>query len=418
MAPREPRCPVMSTAAQAMSRAALEDKLFAAKLKLMGHDDYIRWSGVMTMGSTYLVDSIPTAMTDGRNEWYGTEFVRELGVRELRFVILHENLHKMARHLIVWEDLHKEDPELANQACDHWINLTLHDLDPVEKFTAHPRREGERMGCHDPRFRGMDTKQIFDILKQEKQNQAGQAGPAGFDTHDWEGASKLTEKEKEQLSKDVDRAMRQGAAAAHRAGVGSDGSSRLFGQLLAPKVDWREQLRQFVSSNTRAKDVSSWRKVNRRLVSEGIYLPSLIGERVRSVVVGVDTSGSIGSKELTAFLSEVAGIAEGVQPEKLHLFYWDSHVAGHEVYGVGGSSLSDLRLSTKPAGGGGTDPRCVIEAIAKLGDPRPDCVVMLTDGYITDWGVWPSGVPLLWVVCGSGGRNIMAPVGQTIHMDN
>lgn len=397
-----------------MSTAALEDKLFAAKLSLLRHEDYIRWSGVLMMGSTYLVDSVPTAMTDGRNEWYGTEFVRELGVRELRFVILHENLHKMARHLIVWEELHKEDPELANQACDHWINLTLHDLDPGEKFIAHPRRDGERMGCYDPRFRGMDTKQIFDVLKKEKkEGQAGQEGKAGFDTHDWEGAGKLSKEEREQLSKDVDRAMRQGEAAAHRAGVGADASSQLFGQLLAPKVDWRAQLRQFVTANMRAKDVSSWRKVNRRFVSEGIYLPSLIGQKVRCVVVGVDTSGSIGSKEITAFLSEVAGIAEGVHPEKLHLFYWDTSIARHETYGDGGSSLSDLRLSTKPAGGGGTDPRCVIEAIAKLGDPRPDCVIMLTDGYVTDWGVWPAGVPLLWVICG---KNIMAPVGQTIHI--
>jgi hypothetical protein len=45
---------------------------------------------------------------------------------------------------------------------------------------------------------------------------------------------------------------------------------------------------------------------------------------------------------------------------------------------------------------------------------RPQCVVVLTDGYVGSWGNWD--VPVLWCVVGN--KNATAPVGQTIHVDN
>jgi predicted metal-dependent peptidase len=138
-------------------------------------------------------------------------------------------------------------------------------------------------------------------------------------------------------------------------------------------------------------------------------MPSLIGEKVGHLVVGVDTSGSIGINELSEFLSEVKGIAEDVAPDRVDLLYWDTEVAAHEEYDS--SSVSDIIQSTKPRGGGGTAPQCV-SAYLKDKNIKPECVVMLTDGYIGDWGSdWAS--PLLWCVVGS---NAMAPVGKTIHI--
>ena len=117
---------------------------------------------------------------------------------------------------------------------------------------------------------------------------------------------------------------------------------------------WREVLREYVKTMCRAKDTSSWRRVNRRFLSAGTYMPSLVGERVGRLVIAIDTSGSIGNHELAEFLGEVKGIAEEVKPSAVDLIYWDSAVASHEEYDE--MTVSNIVSSTQPKGGGGTSP--------------------------------------------------------------
>jgi predicted metal-dependent peptidase len=217
-----------------------------------------------------------------------------------------------------------------------------------------PMKDGKPFGLIDEKYRGMNTKQVFDALKQDMQDGGG---GEGFDEHDWDGAEEMTDQEKEELVKEIDRAIRQGQIAAKKVGKGAGGRDLELEGLMEPKVDWREVLREFVKSICNAKDASSWRRVNRRFVGSDIYLPTLIGERVGHIVIGIDTSGSIGGKELSDFLSEVKGIADEVRPEKVDLLYWDCEVAAHEEYDE--YSVANIVSSTKPRGGGGTSPSCV-----------------------------------------------------------
>jgi predicted metal-dependent peptidase len=113
-------------------------------------------------------------------------------------------------------------------------------------------------------------------------------------------------------------------------------------------------------------------------------MPSMIGESIGKIVVGIDTSGSIGDKELNEFLSEVVAICDDVSPSSIELLYWDTEVAGHETYNQG--DYKALVQSTKPAGGGGTHVGCVNQYIK---DKRiePEAIIILTDGYVEDdWG--------------------------------
>ena len=186
--------------------------------------------------------------------------------------------------------------------------------------------------------------------------------------------------------------------------------TRELGELLEPKVRWQDKLREYLSSLADGKDVSTWQKVNRRWLQHDMYMPSTVSESMGRIVIGVDTSGSIGGRELNAFLSEVKAICENVSPELVDLLYWDTSVAAHEVYAR--DSLDKLVSSTKPAGGGGTDASCVPIYIKERGI-KPECVVMLTDGYVSDWGTWQQ--PVLWCIVNGSSSN--APVGQTIHVD-
>ena len=80
-----------------------ERRLSKAKISIMRNPKFAMWSGLMTIGKTKVDDNIPTACTNGRDEIYGREFVRELDDRELAFVVLHENLHKAYRHMTTWK---------------------------------------------------------------------------------------------------------------------------------------------------------------------------------------------------------------------------------------------------------------------------------------------------------------------------
>ena len=396
-----------------------ERKLQKAKIALMRSPKFALLSGILMVGKTRVDDNIPTACTNGRDERYGRAFVKELSDKELNFLVAHEGYHKMYRHLTTWRKLHDEDHSLANSACDYVINLQLQDIDPSETLIAMPRykdgpHKGKRMGLCEERFRGMNTKQVFDILKQEKKDGGGGDGDGeGFDVHDWADAKNMTDAEKKELLKEVDQAIRQGIMAHQKiAGTGAGGLDRELEGLLEPKVDWREVLREFVKATCNAKDASSWRRVNRRFLSTGTYMPSMIGEKVGHLVVGVDMSGSIGAQEQAEFLSEVKAIAEDVNPEVVDLLYWDCEVARHEVYE--GAEVSNIVSSTKPRGGGGTSPSCV-SAYLKEKAIKPECIIILTDGYVGgDWGSdWTAEV--LW--CIVGGNDEVAPNGKTVHVE-
>ena len=402
-----------------------ERKLQKAKITVMRNPKFALLQGVMMVGKTHISETIPTACTNGRDEHYGRAFVKKMSDRELAFVIAHEAGHKMYRHLTTWTKLHKEDARLANNAMDYVINLMLKDLDPNESVIAMPRlaediagtkhKKGDFMGLVDERFRGMNTKQVYDILKEEKkeQGEGGGEGGDGFDDHDWEGAENLTEEEKQELAREIDQAIRQGLIAHQKnAGKGGGMLDRELEDLLAPKIDWREVLRDFVKATCSNKDTSSWRRVNRRFLSTGMYMPSMIGEKVGHLVVAIDTSGSIGGPELAEFLSEVQGIAEEVSPEVVDLIYWDGHVAGHEKYE--GGDVSNIVSSTKPRGGGGTDPSCVSQYL-KDENIKPECVIVLTDGYVPNWGYeWTA--PTMWVISG-GNTSAVSDNGKTIYLE-
>lgn len=399
-----------------LDKAKIERRVKKAKITLMRKPEFALWSGIMMVGKTEVRDGFPTACTNGRDEIYGTEFVHGLDDKELMFVVLHENLHKAFRHLHIWKKLHDEDARLANMACDYVINLILHKTDPQEQTIAIPRKDGKIYGLLDRKYEGLNTKQVFDLLKQEQEqgSGAGQNGEGnetgeGFDEHDWEGAQELTQEEVKELEREVDQALRQGQMTAQKlAGKGAGNMHRELGDLLEPQVDWREVLREFVTATCNARDASSWRRVNRRFLSMDMYMPSLIGERVGHIVVGVDTSGSISQQEISVFLSEVKAIAESVNPEKLDLLYWGHIIAGHEQYDS--ATMSTLVDSTKPSGGGGTDPTCVDEYM-KEHNIDPDCIIMLTDGYIGNWGSeWAK--PILWVIT----SDKTAPVGKSVNI--
>lgn len=410
--------------ATATSSLSAEQRIQKATAAIMRHPAYIAMAGVLMIGEKTVRDDVPTACTNGRDEYYGRAFVDQTNDAELRFLILHENFHKMLRDLDLWDYLYREDAQLAGLACDYIINGKLIRAHAEDKFATMTGPLA--VGCYDPKYDdAWDVLRVYNDLKQKRDEQGGGQGDEqgqgqsqgqgqgqgqgeqSFDEHDWEGAKELSADEKEALAKQIDEALRQGALVAGKAG----GSvNRDIEELLRPQVNWRDALREFMTTTCKGNDFGTWAKPNRRFVGAGIYMPSPISEKVEELVIAVDTSGSIGGKELTTFLSEVTGICDSVNPSRVRLLYWDSRVAGDESYEE--HNLQTLAHSTKPVGGGGTDVNCVT-AYMKEHNITPQAVVVLTDGYLFGgWGQWPC--PVLWCILNN--RKAKPDSGQVVHV--
>lgn len=385
-----------------------EQRLKKAVIDIMANPRYVALAGILMLGKRTVEDDegkCPTAYTNGRDEVYGRAFVDKLNDAELRFLVLHENYHKLYRHLTTWDWMYRENPQAANMACDFVINVKLVD-DNGDNFAT---MTGElKKGCLDTKYRGWDSAQVFSDLKKNGSGKGGGKGSGtGFDEHGWDDAQDMTAEEKQELAREIDEAIRQGALMAGKSGSGGD---RDLVELMEAQVDWREVLRDFVTSTCVGNDYSTWRKPNRRYIGANIYLPSGISERIGEIVVAIDTSGSIGGRELSVFLSEVGSIADTVSPEAVRVLYWDTMVCGDEEYK--GEEVKNITKSTKPKGGGGTTVECVPQYLQDK-QIKAQCVIVLTDGYLGgSWGQWNH--PLLWTILDN--RNAVPDVGKAVHI--
>ncbi len=386
----------------------VEQRLHKAVSDIMMQDKYIALAGLLAIGDRSVRDDIPTACTNGRDEKYGRAFCESLNDAEIRFLILHENYHKLARHLHIYYHLYKIDPILANMACDFWINHKLVEENKQDSFAT---MTGElSKGCYDDKYKNMSIVEIFNDLREEQEGDGGKGQGQGgepFDTHEWEEAQGLSDEEQKELAKDIDDVIRQGALVAGKVG---SGGNRTLEEFLEPQVDWREVLRDFITDTCAGGDFSTYNKPNRRYLHLDLIMPSGVSEKVEELVLAVDTSGSIGQRELTTFLSEVRSICDTVKPSRVRILYWDTQVCRDEAYDM--DELDRLVQSTKPKGGGGTEVECVPRYMAEYGI-KPQATIVFTDGYLGgSWGSWTC--PTLWVVLDN--KSATSKVGKTLHV--
>ena len=382
----------------------VQDRIKKSHIAIMQHKTFCSYSGILACGKVYVNDEVPTAATNGWDVKYNPSFIEQHMKTdpELRFLILHEAQHKAYRHLQVWRVLHDENAQLANIAADHFVNLSLVDMDAGEGFVKMPA-----LGIQpDPKYRGWSVKQIFEDLKQEQEKNGGSG--EGMDEHDWENATSGDPAKEQEQANEIQRAIRQGEIVRRKmAGKGAGDIDGVFGELLQPKIDWKKVLREFVTETCAGRDESSWRKPNRRFLSDDVYMPSMVGTTMTELVIGFDTSGSIfGGGEMTMFVSEIKKIIEDVKPSKVHVIYWDTEVAGHQTFEEGQFAVQDL----KPKGGGGTDGSVLFKYL-KEKNLTPQAIVQFTDGYVGDWG--NTDVPTLWAVS----TDLVAPFGTTIRVE-
>jgi predicted metal-dependent peptidase len=139
-----------------------QQRIEQAKVALFRHPKFAHMAGLFMIGQTTITRDVPTAQTDGRNVLFNPEFVQSLTDAELCGLIYHEyGGHILYQHLTTFRRFYELDPAVANKACDYVINQSIKDFD-IPEFMKLP--DG---GLQDDRFRGMDSKQVFDPLRAE-----------------------------------------------------------------------------------------------------------------------------------------------------------------------------------------------------------------------------------------------------------
>jgi predicted metal-dependent peptidase len=397
-----------------------EQRLTKAFADIIGEVDYAPVVHVLMLGDHMIVEDgykgCHTAMTNGLDSWYSREFVKGLNDAELRFLILHEAYHVIYKHLTTYLWMYEENARIANMACDYSINLKLVDYDATTSrkgFIKMPK-----VGLLDTDYRGMDCVQVYKLLQKDQDENGGNGGGGNgsgddtgetLDQHDWESAKEMTDEEKKEIERAVDEALRQADVLAGKLG---SGGNRMLADVLESKVNWRDVLREFATATCQGNDYSTWRRPNRRFIGMNIYLPSGISETVGELVIGFDTSGSIGAREQGQFLGEIAAIANAVRPSGVRILYWDTEVCRDEYYTQ--DQLDSIVTSTKPEGGGGTMVECVTTYMRER-NIKPQAIVMLTDGYLGGtWGTWDA--PILWCILDN--KSTTPTVGKVVHIES
>jgi predicted metal-dependent peptidase len=405
--------------------------------------------------------SMPTLATDGMHVFYNPTFCKSLTKGERVFAIAHELFHGLFEHAgrnsrfesyagINWEAIGNDSAakkdatdksRLWNFAADFIVNDGL-----VE---AHVGEFIKTINIlHDPKFRGWAVEEVYEYLlkhPEEAPPQAqcldqhieiqvvpdGEGGEGGGNaTTDGEGNIKvtMTESEFEALQKQWQDTMFSAATAQNEhelrdssaAGCIPSAIQRIIDELSTPKVNWRTALRRAVSQIVNRR--YTFKTPNKALFSQGWTMP---GFRDRTnkldIAIFVDTSGSVGKEQLTAFISEIRGMMNAFPRYKIHAHCFDGAVCEESVItlekhnGAGGWDHLN-KFAARITGGGGTDFMCNWHYL-KARKIKPRMIIMLTDGFpYGEWGV-KNYAPTIFFMMGNNGQ-VKAPFGTSIHYED
>ena len=332
------------------------------------------------------------------------EFFGSLSNDEQEGLLIHECLHIMHMHLLRRDDMPLA--KLANIGMDLAINQYIDrkrlpacgcfiDSPPFKQLRLEPDKIAD--------YYYNKLKQQHDKFKQELQDMLDDGRLKLLDDHDWDspdegggaGSGEVPEIIKEAALRSLLNDARQQAKATSSWGTLPAGLQRLINDFLAPKVDWRQELRRFVGDRVRVAMTGTRKRPNRR------YRWKQPGKKpVRSalVLVAVDTSGSISEKDLEQFFAEINAIHGS---GKVSVVVADVDADVHRVWEYDRRSASERCFE----GGGGTDYKILWERLAqgksyhKLFGQKFDGIVYLQDGMPCRWpdASDHKGLPTLWV---------------------
>ena len=192
-----------------------------------------------------------------------------------------------------------------------------------------------------------------------------------------------------------DEAMHQALNLARAEGKLPGGVEETVKGAHASTLDPYSLLRRYMTDTAR-RDYS-WSQPNRRFIDSGLYLPAMHSEAMGTIVILLDTSGSIYSylDILARFWTEVREVVHELNPERLIVLQVDTRVADVAEY-----ASEELPDALEAKGGGGTDFRPGFAWLEAEGI-EPACCLYFTDMQCSSYPETEPGFPVIWANTGT-----------------
>jgi predicted metal-dependent peptidase len=278
--------------------------------------------------------SIPTAGTDGRSIVYNKEFIDKLDDAELQFLMAHEVMHVVFKHVNVKERRGARDPLVWNFATDYVINGMLKE----SKFKVLDS------ALLDDKFKGMNSEQVYDNLINDEEFMKKLDQMCTLDDHGvMEEAEEPGSIEKREWLNRVTQATQR----AKMAGKLPSGIAEMVDNVLSPKIDFYSLLEQTIKACI--KDDHTIVPPNKRMLAHDIYLFGYTGSQIRLAVL-IDSSGSVGTRELQYFVGALNDIMGMFRSFEIDVIAFSHEVHSHKKF-VTGDSLPKEGYGFEDRGG-------------------------------------------------------------------
>ena len=343
-------------------------------------------------------DKIKTYASNGVRFLYNEEFIQNCTKEELFFILTNCVMHHILSHQ---QRKLKRKGYLWQLATDYAINNLL-----FKNGLKIP--EGVNF---DKKFKDMYAEEIYDVLKKELIE-------SGIDSFDEENIQNHNEKK----SKDLTKSFRQvknikdnldekdeeqweysatlAKEVAMRKSLMPLGFERLAKKVVAQNIDWKFEL--YNAINRHMRNNYAFMPPNKKHLYRGFALPSLTSDTL-SLIVAIDTSGSIQEDILGAFIEEFKSIMQNFPSVNIELLIADAKVHAHYSF----KGVDEINFALK--GGGGTDYRPVFDYI-DANFPMASMLLYFTDGD----GIFPRIPPSYEVLWALSNKKDRIPFGRSL----
>lgn len=360
---------------------------------------------------------VPIAATDARNIMINPDTFFQWGISERTFIMAHEIVHNVFGDV---EFLHRciragtvpmmdgTTKPFHNPTMQKAMDLRINALLVKSRIGRMPMKDGKPVGHLDPDMDG--TESVLDVYKKVYEDEfpdgdhgddQGSGNPGGFDELLKPDPTQPRNQQQWQVeisaAQTLENMKAQGRMAA--------GLARMFKQLLEPEVDWKEHIRTLIN-RMQGTGGYNWQEPDEWWTPHDFFSPKSSGHGAGWIVVWGDTSGSMGDKEIAAYIAELGGILEDVNPARLTVLWCDAEISHIDEL----DEASDL-ASLEPKGGGGTSVQPIFDWINDNHE-KPDLFIGFTDGYV-GFPENPSW-PVIWA---STTKDVEYPYGEVVRLN-
>ena len=378
----------------------IEEKLSKAKAKLLVEQP--AFGHIVSRMRFSQNDDIQNCISDGKSFEYNDEFVEAASEEDLSFALSHAALHSILNHTT----------RKAKRATYLWQLATDYAVSSMLKESGFALPEFAR---YQKRFDGLYAEEIYEMLRDEIKNEEfsdDEELDTGFNEENKQQQKQQEHKPNNDTSQNDDYKM--------EAELEERLEQKFIEQLLEKfedempeaikrylhiepksKINWRHELRRAIEHH--AKNDYSLYPASKKLLYEGIYLPSLRSEEL-SLAIAIDTSGSIDNDLLDEFLAEVAYILLSIPNYKIEFLAVDDQVREHITLQQG------MEFPSFVHGGCGTDFRVTFKYLRQK-HIKPKMLLYFTDLE----GFFPKTAPSYEVVWVTKSENEI-PFGRKVTL--